>query len=71
MKPDFFNVRGEGIKLIKVYCVGIKLAIKFVDADAIITKIKTKFVINKLSNLPIMSVGFVYIVPILSGFSFK
>ena len=42
-----------------MYCDGIKLAIKLVDVDAIIIKIKTKFVINKLSNFPIISVGFV------------
>ena len=54
----------QGIKFIKVYCEGIKLAIRFVDAEAIIIKIKTKFVINKLSNFPIISVGFVSILVI-------
>ena len=53
------KIRNEGAKLIKVYCDGIKLAIKFVDADAIIIKHKAKTVINKLSNFPIISVGFV------------
>ena len=48
----------------------MKLATKLVDAEAIIIKIKTKFVINKLSNFPIISVGFVNIVAKFSGFCF-
>ena len=44
-----------------------KLAIKLVDADAIMTKINTKIVINKLSNLPIISFGLVSILDRLSG----
>ena len=53
--------KDEGIKLINVYCDGIKFVIKLVDAEAIIIKIRAKFVINKLSNFPIISVGFVKI----------
>ena len=60
-----------GNKLISEYCDGIKLAIKFVEADAIIIKIKTKLVNNKLFSLPIMSVGFVSIFSIFSGLCFK
>ena len=59
------------MKLINVYCDGIKLVIKLVDVEAIIIKIKTKLVISRLSNLPIISVGFVNIVAKFSGFSFK
>ena len=54
------NDNDVGNKLISEYCDGIKLAIKFVEADAIIIKIKTKLVNNKLFSLPIMSVGFVF-----------
>ena len=49
----------------------MKLAIKLVDAEAIIINIKTKLVISKLSNDPIMSVGFVNILDKFSGFCFK
>ena len=71
MTLELFNERDEGIKLINEYCEGIKFAIKFVEAEAIIIKIKTKFVISKLSNFPIMSVGLVSILFRFSGSSFK
>ena len=58
-------------KLINEYCDGIKFAIKLVDAEAIIIKIKTKFVISKLSNFPIISEGFVSILFKFSGSCFK
>ena len=66
-----FNERDEGAKFIKVYCDGIKFAIKFVDADAIIINNKTKFIINKLSSFPMISVGFVRILDKFSGSCFK
>ena len=53
------------------YWDGIKLAIKFVEADAIIMKIKTKLVNNKLFSLPIISVGLVSIFSTFSGLCFK
>ena len=59
-----FLFKELGIKLIIEYCDGIKLAIKFVDAEATIIKIKTIIVINKLSIFPIMSVGLVKTFPI-------
>ena len=59
------------MKLIKVYWEGIKFAIKFVEADAIIIKTKAKQVISKLSIFPIMSVGLVNIIERLSGSLFK
>ena len=71
MTLELFNERDEGIRLINEYCEGIKFAIKFVEAEAIIIKIKTKFVISKLSNFPIMSVGLVSILFRFSGSSFK
>ena len=49
----------------------MKLAIKFVDKEAIIMKINAKLVISKLLKDPIISVGFVNILERLSGFSFK
>ena len=49
----------------------MKLASKLVDAEAIIIKIKTRFVISKLSIFPIISVGLVNIVAKFSGFCFK
>ena len=58
---ELFKESDEGIKFMKEYCEGIKLAIKLVEADAIIIKIKAKLVKSKLSNFPIMSVGFVNI----------
>ena len=63
--------KDEGIKLINVYCDGIKFVIKLVDAEAIIIKIRAKFVINKLFNFPIISVGFVKILDKFSGSCFK
>ena len=54
-----------------MYWAGIKLATKFVDNEAIIIKNKTELVINKLSNDPIISVGFVSILDKLSGSCFK
>ena len=42
-----------------------------VDADATIIKTKARFVINKLSILPIISVGLVRILVKSSVFSFK
>ena len=54
-----------------MYWEGTKLAIKLVDAEAIIIKIKTIFVTSKLSNFPIISVGFVNIFSKFSGFCFK
>ena len=71
MTLELFNERDEGIKLINEYCEGIKFAIKFVEAEAIIIKIKTKLIISKLSNFPIMSVGLVSILFKFSGSSFK
>ena len=53
------------------YWDGIKLAIKLVEADAIMIKIRTRLVINKLSNFPIISEGFVNIVAKFSGSCFK
>ena len=50
---------------------GIKLTIKFVDADAIIIKIKAKTITNKLLSLPIISVGLVNILDRFSEPSFK
>ena len=58
---ELFTVNVEGKKLINEYCEGIKLAIKLVDNEAIITKIKTKLVISKLSSFPIISIGLVSI----------
>ena len=49
----------------------MKLAIKFVEAEAIIIKIKTKIVTSKLFSVPIISVGFVSILFKLSGSCFK
>ena len=60
-----------GWKLIKEYCDGIKLAIKLVDAEAIIIKNKATTVSSKLLYLPIISVGFVKILSISSNFWFK
>ena len=71
IKLELFNDKVEGFKLIKVYWEGIKLAIKLVDKDAIIIKIKAKFVISKLFKDPIISVGFVNILDRFSGFWFK
>ena len=42
--------KDEGSKLIKVYWEGIKFAIKLVDAEAIIIKIKAKETYNKPEN---------------------
>ncbi len=50
-----------GIKFISEYCEGIKLATKFVEADAIIIKKIAITVMDVLSNLPIISVGLVKI----------
>ena len=58
-------------KLIKEYWEGIKLATKFVEAEAIIINNNTIVVIAKLSNLPIISVGLVKILLISSNCSFK
>ena len=63
--------KDDGTKFINAYWDGIKFVIKFVDADAITIKIKTKFVINRLSILPIISVGLVKILDKFSGSSFK
>ena len=53
------------------YCDGIKFATKLVEPDARIMNIKAITVICKLSNLPIISVGFVNILSIASGPCFK
>ena len=53
------------------YWDGIKLAIKLVEADAIIINIRTRLVINKLSNFPMISEGFVNIVAKFAGSCFK
>ena len=55
--PDEVGPNLPGIRLIKQFWEGIKLAIKFVDAVA--NKIKNKTIILKkiLSNFPIISVG--------------
>ena len=68
---ELLTDKDDGIKLINEYWEGIKLAIKFVEAEAIIIKIKTKLVTSKLSNFPIISVGLVKILSKLSGFCFK
>ena len=68
---ELFNERDEGAKLINEYWEGIKFAIKLVDAEAINIKIKAKFVMSKLSNFPIMSVGLVSILLRFSGSCFK
>ena len=47
------------------------MAIKFVDAEAIIIKIKANIVISKSSNFPIISVGLVNILSKFSGFCFR
>ena len=54
-----------------MYWVGIKFAIRLVETEAIIIKIKTKFVISKLFKDPIISVGFVSILDKVSGFCLK
>ena len=51
--------------------MGMKLATKFVDAEAIIINNNTIVVIFKLSNLPIISVGFVNILLISSNCWFR
>ena len=62
--------KDEGSKLIRVYWEGIKFAIKFVDAEAIIIKIKAKETKRILSNLPIISVGLVRIISTFCWFKF-
>ena len=62
--------KDEGSKLIKVYWEGIKFAIKFVDAEAMIIKIKAKETKRILSNLPIISVGLVKIISTFCWFKF-
>ena len=71
IKLALFKLSKEGTKLISVYWDGIKLAIKFVDKEAIKIKIKAKFVISKLSTFPIISEGFVSIWVKFSLFCFK
>ena len=71
IKPALLIDKEKGKKLIKVYWDGIKLTIKFVEAEAIIINIKAKTIRNKLSNFPRISVGFVSILVRLSGSSFK
>ena len=61
----------DGIKFIREYWDGIKLATKLVEIDAIIIKNRTTTVICKLSNLPIISVGLVKILSKSSNFKFK
>ena len=61
IKLELFKEREFGRKLINEYCEGIKFATKLVDTDANIIKIKIKFVINKLSIVPAISLGFVSI----------
>ena len=51
----------DGIKFIREYWDGIKLATKLVEIDAIIIKNRTTTVICKLSNFPIISFGLVKI----------
>ena len=70
-KPALLIEREKGKKFIKVYWDGIKLIIKFVDADAMIIKIKARATRNRLSSLPIISFGFVSILERFSGFSFR
>ena len=64
-----FNFFGD--KLIKVNWLGIKFATKFVDADPKIINIKAITVMVVLSNLPIISVGFVKILTIALASSFR
>ena len=69
--PALFIDKEKGKKLIKVYCDGIKFTIKFVDAEAIIIKIRAKIITNKLSNFPRISVGFVSVLLKFSKSCFK
>ena len=62
--------KDEGSKLIKVYWEGIKFAIKLVDAEAMIIKIKAKETKRILSNFPIISVGLVKIISVFCWFKF-
>ena len=71
IKLELLKDNVEGIKFIREYWEGMKLAIKLVEKEAIIMKIKAKIVISKLLKDPIISVGFVNILERLSGFSFK
>ena len=68
---ELFNESEEGVKLINVYCDGIKLAIKFVEAEAIITNNNARLTIRRLSKVPIISVGFVSILGIFCEPCFK
>ena len=71
IKPALLIDKEKGKKFTKVYWDGIKLTIKFVEAEAIIIKIKAKTTRNKLSNFPRISVGFVKILFKFSGSCFK
>ena len=71
IKLELLKESDDGAKLIKVYWEDIKLAIKLVDAEATIIKINARLVISKLSNFPIISVGFVSTLDKFSGFLFK
>ena len=71
IKPALLTDKEKGKKLIKVYWDGIKFAIKFVEAEAIIIKIKAKTIRKKLSIFPRISVGFVNILERFSGSCFK
>ena len=71
VKLALLRVNLLGIKLISEYWDGIKLATKLVDIDATTIKNKTTTVICKLSNLPIISVGFVKILSKSSNLRFK
>ena len=56
---ELLSDNDDGIRLINEYWEGIKLATKLVETEAIIIKIKAKFVISKLSSFPIISFGLV------------
>ena len=71
IKLELFKESEAGRKFISEYCDGIKFATKLVDTDAITTKIEIKFVINKLSKVPAISVGLVNILDKELGPSFK
>ena len=68
---ELLSDNDDGIRLINEYWEGIKLATKLVETEAIMIKIKAKFVTSKLSSFPIISFGLVKIAFKLSGSCFK
>ena len=71
MKLEFLRVSLFGIKFISEYWAGIKFATRLVDIDAVIIKNRAITVTWRLSNLPIISVGFVKILSKSSTLRFK